>query len=264
METRHLSASSANQRLAAVKSFLSYCAGADPAQVAVWLDIKHVKPARTPSRAPDALTMPVVEALIRAPGQHTRRAAPSMSGSSGIRSTCSPAGRSSRPTSRGRAATGMSPTPSNAPAHAEAVSGLWTRGYFLRQASKVGPGTVAALTRLLDGKAIEAQGYRSCMNILDLGKRGSRVLLEQACRGLVDEDPHRQITYTAVKNRITALRAGLDARPTTDGDIIGGIVTSPTVGAPGRRDTSRAHLAGAGAFSLDALRSAGDQTEGRR
>ena len=154
--------------------------------------------------------------------------------------------------------------PEHAPAHAEAVSGLWTRGYFLRQASKVGPGTVAALTRLLDGKVIEAQGYRSCMNILDLGKRGSRVLLEQACRGLVDEDPHRQITYTAVKNRITALRAGLDARPTTDGDIVGGIVASPTVGAPGRRDTSRAHLAGAGAFSLDALRSAGDQAGGDR
>lgn len=154
--------------------------------------------------------------------------------------------------------------PEHAPAHAEAVSGLCTRGYFLRQASKVGPGTVAALTRLLDGKVIEAQGYRSCMNILDLGKRGSRVLLEQACRGLVDEDPHRQITYTAVKNRITALRAGFDAHPTTDGDILGGIVASPTVGAPGRRDTSRAHLAGAGAFSLDALRSAGDPAGGEQ
>ena len=155
--------------------------------------------------------------------------------------------------------------PEHAPAHAEAVSGLWTRGYFLRQASKVGPGTVAALTRLLDGKVIEAQGYRSCMNILDLGGRGSRVLLEQACRQLVDEDPHRQITYTAVKNRITALRAGLDARPTTDGDILGGVGGSPTgVGAPGRRDTSRAHLAGAGAFSLDALRSAGDPAGGDR
>ncbi len=101
--------------------------------------------------------------------------------------------------------------PEHAPAHAESVSGLWTRGYFLRQAAKVGPGTVTALTRLLDGKVIEAQGYRSCMNILELGKRGSRVLLEQACRGLVDEDPHRQITYTAVKNRLTALRADLDA-----------------------------------------------------
>ena len=45
---------------------------------------------------------------------------------------------------------------------------------------------------------------------------------------------------------------------------LGGIVASPTVGAPGRRDTSRAHLAGAGAFSLDALRSAGDQAGGDR
>ncbi|MEV8136802.1 IS21 family transposase [Microbacterium aurantiacum] len=152
--------------------------------------------------------------------------------------------------------------PEHAPAHAESVSGLWTRGYFLRQAAKVGPGTVAALTRLLDGKVIEAQGYRSCMNILDLGKRGSRVLLEQACRQLVDEDPHRQISYNAVKHRITALRAGLDARPSTTTEA-GVVITSPTgIGAPGRRDTSRAHLAGAMAFSLDALRSAGDQAGG--
>jgi transposase len=153
--------------------------------------------------------------------------------------------------------------PGHAPAHAEAVSGLWTRGYFLRQAAKVGPSTITALTRLLDGKAIEAQGYRSCMNILDLGQRGSRVLLEQACKGLVDEDPHRQFTYTAVKNRITALRAGHDARPTVSSET-GTVVTSSVVGAPGRRDTSRAHLAGAGAFSLDALRSAGDPAGGDR
>ncbi|HQZ85647.1 MAG TPA: tyrosine-type recombinase/integrase [Actinomycetota bacterium] len=72
-DTRHLAASSANQRLAAIKSFLSYCAGEDPALVAVWLDVKQTRPARTPARAPDALTIPAVDALIRAPGQHTRR-----------------------------------------------------------------------------------------------------------------------------------------------------------------------------------------------
>lgn len=84
-------------------------------------------------------------------------------------------------------------------------------------------------------------------------------------RASLPGDPHRQITYTAVKNRITALRAGLDARPTTGGDILGGVVASPAgVGAPGCRDTSRAHLAGAGAFSLDVLRSAGDTAEGDR
>lgn len=74
MEDKQMAASSANQRLAAVKSFLSYCAGEDPALVAVWLDIKHVKPVRAPERPPDALTMPAVDALIRAPGQDTRRA----------------------------------------------------------------------------------------------------------------------------------------------------------------------------------------------
>jgi hypothetical protein len=146
------------------------------------------------------------------------------------------------------------------------VTGLWTRGYFLRQAAKVGPGTVAALTRLLDSKAIEAQGYRSCMNILDLGKRAgqNRILLEQACRGLVGEDPHRQITYTSVKHRMSALRADSHQRPTTSDGGGGAIMPAPRVGAAGR-DTSRAHLAGAKAFSLDALTSAtpsGDHRDG--
>lgn len=166
---------------------------------------------------------------------------------------------------RGPRRNGYVTDPEHAPAHHDAASGLWTRGYFLRQAAKVGPGTVAALTRLLDGKTIEAQGYRSCMNILDLGGRGSRVLLEQACRGLVDEDPHRQISYTAVKHRITALRAGLDARPAvSDGDNAVVLAGHAAI-APGYRDTRRAHLAGAGAFSLDALtRPAGDETGGDR
>ena len=72
-EVRHLGASSANQRLAAIKSFLSFCAAEDPALVAVWLDVKQVRPARTPVRSPDALAMPAVEALVHAPGQRTRR-----------------------------------------------------------------------------------------------------------------------------------------------------------------------------------------------
>ncbi len=40
LETKNMSPSSANQRLAAIKSFLSYCAGEDPALVAIWLDVK--------------------------------------------------------------------------------------------------------------------------------------------------------------------------------------------------------------------------------
>lgn len=71
LETKHLAPSSANQRLAAIKSFLSYCAGEDPALVALWLDVKRLRPIRTPARAPDALEVAAVEALIRAPGQDT-------------------------------------------------------------------------------------------------------------------------------------------------------------------------------------------------
>lgn len=73
LEDRNLSPSSANQRLAAVKSFLSYCAGEDPALVAIWLDVKQTRPARTATRAPDALSISAIDALIRAPGQHGRR-----------------------------------------------------------------------------------------------------------------------------------------------------------------------------------------------
>lgn len=71
MDVRHLSATSANQRLAAIKSFLSYCAGEESALVAIWLDVKRVRPARAPQRVPDPLSMPTVEALIRTPGQQT-------------------------------------------------------------------------------------------------------------------------------------------------------------------------------------------------
>ncbi|MGM7672212.1 IS21 family transposase [Microbacterium sp. A93] len=138
--------------------------------------------------------------------------------------------------------------PAHAPERFEAVSGLWTRAYFLRQAAKVGPGTVAALTGLLDAKAIEAQGYRSCMNILSLGKNENRLLLEQACRLLVEENETRPVSYTAIKHRITALRAQRDSRPTTTA----GPPQHRTAPAPAR-DTRSAHLDGIEQFSLAAL-----------
>ncbi|RGE17961.1 IS21 family transposase, partial [Leucobacter sp. wl10] len=142
--------------------------------------------------------------------------------------------------------------PEHAPAHLADTTGLWTRAYFLRQAAKVGPATVTALERLLDGRKIEAQGFRSCMNILDLGKRGNRPLLEQACRQVAGQDIHRQITYTAIKNAITAVRAEENQRPRTTPLTS---EASPQVWGerPAERDTSRAYLAGAEAFSLDAL-----------
>lgn len=138
----------------------------------------------------------------------------------------------------------------HAPAHADATAGLWTRAYFMRQAGKIGPGTVDALTRLLDRRVIEAQGFRSCMNILELGRGENRPLLEAACRQLCDEDDLRPISYTAVKHRLTALRQNRAARPTTTGHAVG---VTTAARPPGDRDTSRAHLAGVEQFRLDAL-----------
>ena len=139
-----------------------------------------------------------------------------------------------RGTQRGQYVT----NPEHAPAYVEDTQNLWTRGYFLRQASKVGPATTTALTRLLDSKRIEAQGFRSCMNILDLGKRSSRQLLERACERLIESDPHRPISYTGVKNTIAAIRTEDAARPTTDPGQGPQVRTS----APKimNRDTSRA------------------------
>lgn len=136
------------------------------------------------------------------------------------------------------------------PAYLQETAGLWTRAYFLRQAAKVGPATVTALTRLLDGKKIEAQGFRSCMNILDLGKRGSRQQLEQACKALTDYDAYRQISYTAVKNALSVVRTEQTQRPQTTGTTR---LDSTDLRRPADRDTSGAHLAGSKAFSLESL-----------
>ncbi|HEY4557982.1 MAG TPA: IS21 family transposase, partial [Enteractinococcus sp.] len=140
----------------------------------------------------------------------------------------------------------------HAPDGYQDTSLLWTRAYFVRQANKVGPGTVQALNRLLDQKKIEAQGFRACMNILGLGKGPNRHLLERACQELC-ADPRTGISYTAVKHRITLLRAANNQRPTTSGTRDTADLKASSVPAPSQRDTSSAHLAGISAFSLQAL-----------
>ena len=137
--------------------------------------------------------------------------------------------------------------PGHGPTYFAESQGLWTRAYFLRQAGKAGPATVAALTRLLDSRKIEAQGFRPCMNILQLGARGKRHLLEEACTRLI-ADEHRQISYTGVKHAIAAIRAEREGRPT-----VGAPPGAPPSGRVKQRDTTGAHLAGPGAFSLEAL-----------
>ena len=131
--------------------------------------------------------------------------------------------------------------PDHAPATQGDTTGLWTRAYFLRQATKVGPHTVDALTRL-HGKKIEAQAssaprHCSC-------RQGRQSGPTQAACTTITSDQTRPISYTAIKHQITAIRAQARQRPTT----------APVASAPPpvwARDTSRAHLTGVDQFRLD-------------
>ena len=141
--------------------------------------------------------------------------------------------------------------PDHAPAKHHSASDLWSRAYFVRQAHKIGPHTVDIITSVLDRQRIEAQGYRTCQNILGLAKGGSsKTLLERACQQLLAEPPGRPISYSAVKQRMAALRAQAAARPTTPA----GDRSRPSFDpVPDRRDTTGAHLAGPDRFSLNSL-----------
>ena len=141
--------------------------------------------------------------------------------------------------------------PDHVPAQHLQSADLWSRAYFVRQAHKIGPNTVAAISQVLDRQRIEAQGYRSCQNILALARGDNKQLLERACGQLVSETGRRAISYTAVKQHLAALRTQAAARPTTTTPPP--LATTPLEPPPGRRDTTGAHLAGPEQFSLAAL-----------
>ncbi|MCZ4657459.1 IS21 family transposase [Dietzia kunjamensis] len=141
--------------------------------------------------------------------------------------------------------------PDHVPAQHLQTSDLWSRAYFVRQAHKIGPNTVAAISEVLDRQRIEAQGYRSCQNILALARGDNKMLLERACGQLISATARRAIHYTAVKQQLAALRAQAAARPTTT--AAPPATTARVEPPPGRRDTTGAHLAGPEQFSLAAL-----------
>lgn len=127
---------------------------------------------------------------------------------------------------------------------------LWSRAYFLRQGAKIGPSTRKVLEDLLDSQAIEAQAFRPCRNILDLGKTHANAqVLEAACAQMIsDTGRRRAISFTAVKNAMAIVRAAADQRPTTSPPNAPSRQTTVT-----RRDTATAHLAGPEAFSMEAI-----------
>lgn len=137
----------------------------------------------------------------------------------------------------------------------EDPNNLWSVAFFLNQASRVGPATRKAIAALFDAKPIVAQAYLPARNILGMGKGvgDNKMILEEACRRLIGSGPTpRAITYTAVKNMMTAVRHDHDTRPSTQLDTPPSRTSEST---PPRYDQRRDRglLGGAEQFSLDAL-----------
>ena len=148
------------------------------------------------------------------------------------------------------------------PANMDHTQGLWTSDYFLREAQKIGPATRTVIEEMIAAKAIPAQAYQSCRNVLSMGKHANKPVLEEACKRLLSSDgTRRAVSYTAVKNMMAAVRKEAATRPHG--------FDQPAPATPGHpahapaaatRDTSGAYLGGAAQFSLDNLIKKGTTT----
>ena len=142
------------------------------------------------------------------------------------------------------------------PANIGDTRGLWTSEYFLREAAKIGPATRQVIAELIEAKAIPAQAYQACRNVLNMGKHTNKPILEEACRRLVSTDgARRAVSYTAVKNMMAAVRKDTSTRPTGTDLPTDQPTGRPADGAPAptARDTRGAYLGGAAQFSLENL-----------
>ncbi|NLW85346.1 MAG: IS21 family transposase [Planctomycetes bacterium] len=75
--------------------------------------------------------------------------------------------------------------------------GAYDGARYREWAGSFGESTYAVIDRLLCAQATEEQAYRSCMGLLQMGKKAGSERLEAACRKALDM---HSVTYTTVKN----------------------------------------------------------------
>jgi transposase len=83
----------------------------------------------------------------------------------------------------------------------------WDEDYFRKQAEKIGPHTLWAITSILESKVLIEQTYNACLGVLRLQKAYSRQRLEAACKKA--HSTHR-VTYGIIKN---ILKKNMDKAP---------------------------------------------------
>ena len=98
-----------------------------------------------------------------------------------------------------------STNPDHAPVAHKDIDSLWSRQWFIRQASHVGPMTRQVIDAMIDQAPMEAHAFLACNNILELAKRTGYALTEAAYTNLVAAGG--RYSYTAVKNMVQALKS---------------------------------------------------------
>jgi hypothetical protein len=71
----------------------------------------------------------------------------------------------------------------------------------------VGPNTVEVIKRILASRKFEVQTYRMCQGVLSFSRKYGKAALEETCKQAL---AYGKVTYTFVKNRITAVAGELD------------------------------------------------------
>jgi transposase len=88
----------------------------------------------------------------------------------------------------------------------------WTPSRIINWAAKVGNATAKVVETVMNGREHPAQGFRSCMGIMSLGKRYSPERLEAACRRALII---RGCRYKSIRS---ILEKGLDKQPLPETD----------------------------------------------
>ncbi len=83
-------------------------------------------------------------------------------------------------------------------------------GFFLREAAKVGPQTVAFVTAALRSRPFPQQAFRTCLGILDLVHKYLPAHLEIACQRLLAA---HLLTYKDLKSELERLTRELPVQP---------------------------------------------------
>lgn len=94
------------------------------------------------------------------------------------------------------------------PAQYQDIDGLWSREWFIQRARAFGPATVEIIGQVIDRRALEAQGFLDCRNILETLGRNNKLRLEAACQQLLSTAG--QPSYSTLKRIMAAI--GSDAK----------------------------------------------------